>query len=307
MHKIKSPIIYMGGKYDILEYIDALLPRDVAVFYDVFAGAFNVGGNMSCEKVVYNDKNYRMREFFELLRNTDPYMLDEKIRSRIKELGIIRYKHETYYKARDVYNNNQNPVDMFILHCYSFMHMLQYNSEGKMNCSCGDAEYNKFIRANLIGFGMKIRKKDIEFMSTDFHDVINKAMDSKTIGTDVLYCDPPYLISNGAYNKHASQWTEADDETLYKFLDAYADNGGLFILSNVMEHRKKTNLILKKFSERHCVYHVPDKNYRNLDNLMKTVNSTYDTDSDEVLVTNIKNPRNPDIFIKENEKRRNFW
>lgn len=305
MHKIKSPIIYMGGKYDMLEYIDALLPRKVSHFYDVFAGAFNVGGNIPCDLVIYNDLNYRMREFFELLYNTDPYVLDEMIRNRIKEVGLIRYQHDTYYKLRDIYNQKQTPLDMFILHCYSYMHMLQYNAAGQMNCACGDAEYNKYIRGNLISFGTKIRRKNIKFYNLDFHEIINMALESDNIGRDVVYCDPPYLISSGAYNKYSGQWNQKDEDTLYKFLNVYADAGGMFILSNVMKHRESTNEILKAFSERFTVYHVSDKNYHNMDNLMKPLVSAYETETDEVLVTNIKEPRNPKIFQKG--KARSLW
>lgn len=306
MHKIKSPIIYMGGKYDMLEYIDALLPKTpVTTFYDVFAGAFNVGGNMPCMNVVYNDKQYRLKEFFELLYNTEPQELSNRIIARIKECGIIRYQHDTYYKFRDIYNKNPNPLDMFILHCYSYMHMLMWNGDGQMNCSCGDAEYNEFIRGNLLGFGMKIRKKNIKFYSMDFHEIINIALDSKTIGTDVLYCDPPYIITNAAYNNRSGEWLKQDEDNLYKFLNVYADNGGLFILSNVMKHRNCNNEILDEFASNYNIYHVIDKNYRNLDNLMKPNVSAYEVDSDEVLVTNIKEPKNPKIFQKG--KARSLW
>lgn len=305
MQKIKSPIIYMGGKYDMLEYIEALLPKKFFCFYDVFGGAFNVGCNMPCELIVYNDIEYRIKEFFELMKNTEPHRLDEMIRNRIVEVGLIRYKHDTYYKFRDMYNQNQNPLDMFILCCYSYMHMLQWNKEGKMNCACGDAEYNQFIRGNLLAFGMKMRRKNIEFYSTDFHEIINKALDEPTIGGDVVYCDPPYLITNGAYNHRKYQWCSEDEDALYKILNVYADAGGLFILSNVFDHRNQSNEILKKFAERYYVYHVPNKNYRNLDNLMKPNVSAYETETDEVLVTNIKEPRNPKIFQKG--KARSLW
>ncbi len=305
MHKIKSPIIYMGGKYDILEYIDAVVPKNVCNFYDVFAGAFNVGGNIHAEKIVYNDRQQRLAEFFRLLYETEPKILSDMIESRIKECGIIRYKHDTYYKFRDMYNQKQNPIDMFILHCYSYMHMLQWNKDGKMNCACGDAEYNEYIRANLIGFGMKIRKRNIEFMSADFSDVFRIANESETIGNDVVYCDPPYLISNGAYNKSTTQWTENDEKRLYDEIDRYVSNGGLFILSNVAKHREQENSIVKEFGNRYTVYHIENKTYRNLDNLMKTTISTYDSETDEIIVTNIKSLSNPRIFMKG--EARTFW
>ena len=52
---IKSPLNFTGGKYKLLPQIIPLLPDDIRVFVDLFGGGFNVGVNVNCKKVIYND------------------------------------------------------------------------------------------------------------------------------------------------------------------------------------------------------------------------------------------------------------
>ena len=52
---IQSPLNYTGGKYKLLPQILPLFPQDINSFVDVFCGGGNVGINVNCKQVVFND------------------------------------------------------------------------------------------------------------------------------------------------------------------------------------------------------------------------------------------------------------
>ena len=64
------------------------MPRGINMFYDLFAGGFNVGINAKCERVIYNDINFKVRELLEYITHADMpafYKIDFVI------LRIIKY------------------------------------------------------------------------------------------------------------------------------------------------------------------------------------------------------------------------
>lgn len=74
---------------------------------------------------------------------------------------------------------------------------------------------------------------------------------------DFLYFDPPYLITTGTYNEN-NGWTEKDDKDLYYLLEELNSKNIKWGLSNVIEHKGKTNEILKKFIKN---YNVVEHNF----------------------------------------------
>ena len=52
---IQSPLNYTGGKFKLLPQILPLFPTNINTFVDLFCGGCNVGINVECENVIYND------------------------------------------------------------------------------------------------------------------------------------------------------------------------------------------------------------------------------------------------------------
>jgi len=70
----------------------------------------------------------------------------------------------------------------------------------------------------------------------------------------LFYFDPPYFITNGSYNdgKRGFNGWDADLETkLLKFITQLHYDGYRFMLSNIINHKNKTNHILKEWVETH--------------------------------------------------------
>lgn len=63
-----SPLNYMGGKAEMVNFIKQNSPKNISRLVDVFAGGFNVGINYDVEEVIYNDFNHKVKELIEMFR-----------------------------------------------------------------------------------------------------------------------------------------------------------------------------------------------------------------------------------------------
>ena len=138
----------------------------------------------------------------------------------------------------------------------------------------GSRQFSENMKNNLQRFTNVI--KNIKFTSIDFrkfpYDKLNK--------NDLVYCDPPYLISTATYNENGS-WTEQEEKDLLHMLNKLNENNVKFALSNVLIHQGIKNELLTDWAKDYkihylncdytnCSYHKKDK----------------ETKSVEVLITN---------------------
>ena len=134
------------------------------------------------------------------------------------------------------------------------------------------------MRENLVAFVDKLQNSNVEFTEFDFEE-----FDISQLGYgDFVYCDPPYLITTGSYNdgnRGFKNWSEKEEKALYDFLDRLNDRGVRFALSNVLEHKGKTNAMLHTWAAKYRIIEIKS-NYSN---------SSYNTtngSSREVLIVN---------------------
>jgi DNA adenine methylase Dam len=184
---------------------------------------------------------------------------------------------EGYLEMRKFYNEHRHPLDLYVCICYAFNYSIRFNSKGEFNIAFGKDRscFNSALEERLKVFIEKIR--DIKFINKDFRtisvDKLNK--------DDLVYCDPPYLITDANYNENGG-WTEQHENDLLKLLDKIHNQGSRFALSNVLESKGKSNDLLKEWSNKYNIhildYHYGNCNYQTKD---KSTNSTI-----EVLITN---------------------
>ena len=62
----KSPLNYTGGKYKLLPQLLEKFPKHFDSFVDLFGGGFNVGANVECETIIYNDKQKEVARLIKL-------------------------------------------------------------------------------------------------------------------------------------------------------------------------------------------------------------------------------------------------
>lgn len=136
---IKSPLNYIGGKYKLLKQIIPLFPQTpINLFVDLFCGGCNVGINVNnARTIVLNDNCKQIIELYKELQNKKIDDIIQYIETTIETYNLTIDNNEGYLNFRRNYNEKPNPLDFFILICYSFNHQFRFNKNGEFNMPFG--------------------------------------------------------------------------------------------------------------------------------------------------------------------------
>ena len=293
---IKSPLNYTGGKYKLLGQILPLFPEKINTFVDLFAGGCNVAINTKSNKKICNDVESHVMSLMEYFKNADGKNVIDDVTRVISKYGLSDttsngyefygcnssqgvggYNKDKYLRLRDDYNTDtSNDIYFFTTVIFSFSNQIRFNSDGKFNMPVNKRDFNANVKKNTINFVDSL-DDSFEFQSKDFRQFDFSLLDSD----DLVYCDPPYLITTASYNENGG-WTETDDIDLMKLLDSLNERGIKFAMSNVLSHKGKTNDELIEWSKKYNVHKINanygNSNYHAKD---KSKNNTV-----EVLITN---------------------
>ena len=279
MDFIKSPLNYTGGKFKLLPKIMPLFD-EAETFIDLFGGGGNVGINSNSEKIIINDREKVVIDFFKKIQKLSIEDVLESIKGYIETYDLSKVNQEGFLKIRKDYNasNEKDPLMFYTMLMYSFNYQIRFNSKGEYNMPFGKdrSSFNKNTEKNIRNFHNAILSKKIIFTNNDFRDIKVDKINSDTM----VYCDPPYLITTASYNENGG-WTEKEEIDLLNLLDELNDKNIKFALSNVLEHKNKKNTILIEWSKKYNT-HFLDMNYNN-SNYQSTANQAKTV---EVLITN---------------------
>lgn len=297
----KSPLNYTGGKYKLLPQLLEKFPNNFNTFIDLFGGGFNVGANIDCDKIIYNDKQKEVVRLIKLFYKYDYSKIIKKIESIISKYelsntiengyefyncesdsGVGSYNKEHYIKLRDDYNSIKKDSEekdflLLTLVIFSFNNQIRFNSNGDFNMPVGKRDFNSSSRKNIKDFALKIKNKSILFYNKDFYKI-----DYSNLSAPFFYCDPPYYLGIASYNEN-NGWTIKEEKKLLQFLEKLNEEGIPFALSNVIEHKGKVHEELKQWI---------DKNHFNLIYIKASYsNSNYqikdkEAITREILITN---------------------
>ena len=299
---VPSALNYTGGKYKLLPQILPFFPEDADQAVDLFCGGCNVGINLNCNKVQFNDSNGYLIGLLNTLKRVSKEdiftWLFEKIREYKLSLvsengyeyygcesskGLGRYNKEGYNRLRVDFNKKTDRDDeyylmLYLLIVYSFNNQLRFNKRGEFNLPVGKRDFNSRMQEKLAAFLDRIKSGDYDFTNADFRDIKPDTFTDKSF----FYADPPYLITCATYNEQAG-WTEDDERDLLAYLEELDKRGIRFALSNVLESKGRKNEILGDWIKRNQRFRTIFLDY-------DYSNSNYHTKRDgvtkEILVVN---------------------
>ncbi len=299
---IPSALNYTGGKYKLLSQILPLFPKDADQVVDLFCGGCNVGINVDCNKVLFNDSNEYLMGLLDTFRRLTKEEIFDWIYKSIDKYGLSlvskngydfykcesskglgEYNKAGYNKLRDDFNkkaskDNEYYLMLYLLIVYSFNNQLRFNRKGEFNLPVGKRDFNSKMQGKLEAFIDRVKSGDYRFTTDDFRNVNMEGYTDKSF----FYADPPYLITCATYNEQAG-WTENDEKDLLNYLEELDKKGIRFALSNVLESKGKKNVILSEWINQNRKFKVIPLNY-------DYTNSNYHTKKDgitkEVLVVN---------------------
>ena len=268
----------------------------------MFCGGCNVGININCNKVQFNDSNKRLIGLLDTFRKLSKDKIFEWLYTAIQKYdlslvskngyeyygcesskGLGSYNKEGYNKLRSDFNSKTTQDDeyflmLYLLIVYSFNNQLRFNKKGDFNLPVGKRDFNAKMQKKLDSFLDRIKSGDYAFTNDDFRNI---KLDDYT-DKSFFYADPPYLITCATYNEQEG-WTEKDEYDLLSYLEKIDKKGIRFALSNVIESKGKTNEILTAWLNKH-------KSFRTIMLDYDYSNSNYHTKREgvtkEVLVVN---------------------
>jgi len=282
MPYIKSPMNYIGNKYRIINQIEPLFPVECYRMVDLFCGGCDVTINAEAQEKYANDINYHVIDIFEEMQKRGLDYVLGYIDATIDHWRLSKTNEDGYKRLREFYNKYHNPLDLYVLMCFSFNYQFRFNNAQEYNNPFGRnrSSFNDRMRNNLIK--MIPRLHGVNFSEKKFQDFDYSILQ----GGDFLYADPPYLITTGSYNdgkRGFTGWGEKEERDLYDILDMLNKRGVRFALSNVSEHKGKKNDILIEWQEAQGYnLHNIDFNYKNSNYHGKNTNKP----TNEILVTN---------------------
>jgi len=245
----KSPLNYSGSKNALLPAIIKELPGHIDTFVDVMGGAFNVGANIVATNAVqYNEINPQIFGIVRWLLTDDKQVVISDVESCIARYGLKKGLRGPYDILKRAYNEEKDHIKLFALHMYAFQNMIRFNSSQKFNTPIGVAGYSEDMRNRIQDFCAKTPR--IIMTNKDYMD-----LDWKEYPQDTLfYFDPPYYITNAAYNdgkRGGKGWGIQEETQLLQTLTLIHEDGYKFLLSNVIEHKGRIHDILLKWAEDH--------------------------------------------------------
>lgn len=251
---IRSPVVYSGNKFSLMKQLLPLFPKNIDTFYDVFCGSCAVSLNTNAKNHVLNDSMAPIIELYKKLKE----MKTDEVFTRIEDI-FSKYNignnesKENYITLRSDYNRTKDPLMLLVLSFISFSHGIRFNKKFEFNVSFGN-KINKdhYLKEKKIQLNDFITKaKTFNFYNYDFQNFLSHLT---TRENDFIYLDPPYLITNASYN---ASWTEKEEIEL---LDFCSKTSSKFGISNVFEHKGRSNDLLKEFSKDYNVYYL-NKSY----------------------------------------------
>ena len=265
--RVKSPIFYMGNKFDLLDDLLTYFPKkeQVDLFIDLFGGSGVVSLNVPYDNIIYNELNKNIVELLKTLINTEPTKTIEHIKNRIEQFNLYNKTTDTRQlddikireKAVIEYNNfrlfynkqkDKNYLDLYTLTYFSFCNLIRFNNKHEFNMPFGNRcflfgehDINIHLAYNVLN------NKNITMINEDAFDILSDIKENKN---QFIYLDPPYSNTLAIYNEQRANggWNIDDDNKLFKELNRLNDLGIKWAVSNVLENKGIKNTHIEKWA-----------------------------------------------------------
>lgn len=246
MAKAKPFIKWVGGKGQLLEQLENLLPNDFDEWKNVtYIEPFVGGGAMlfymlethkNIKRAIINDLNGDLTTCYKVVRDK-PYELLQQlkdIQDAYYALTSEEERKDFYLKMRDRYNakdlNDVDNTSLFIfINRTCFNGLYRVNKKGLYNVPFGKSSNPAICVPETILADSAVLQ-NVEIMTGDFEETFNKIN-----GRTFFYFDPPYrpLSNTSSFNDYAKEpFNDEAQIRLKEYCDKLNSVGCTFMLSN---------------------------------------------------------------------------
>ena len=246
MVKAKPFIKWVGGKGQLIEQLEALLPADFAERENVtYIEPFVGGGAMlfymlqtypNIKSAVINDINPDLTLCYQVVRDNPTELIKSLnvIQSEYYNLRTEEDRKFFFLQQRELFNSKSlNKIDnttlFFFLNRTCFNGLYRVNKAGKFNVPFGKYITPTICDSSTIYADSKLLQK-VDIMTGDFEQTFTKIE-----GNTFFYFDPPYrpLSNTSSFNDYTKEDFNDDAQIRLKlFCDRLDEYGVNFMLSN---------------------------------------------------------------------------
>jgi len=242
---MNSPLKWMGGKTKLIPFIQQFIPKEYNTYLEPFFGSGALFFHLSPENALCSDIQKQPIAIMNAIK-TEPNRFYTLFIYHSENLWSGGSKY--YYSLRDKFNkgiidNIEMAAIFMILLRAGFNGLVRFNPKGEWNVPFGDRGHkdskkqavklhNSFQYSRIDECSKLLNTGNKLFFNQSFEKTIQTAGEG-----DLVYCDPPYLITTQHYNG----WNQDDENRLADELKAAHKRGVKFILSNVYKYKEKEN------------------------------------------------------------------
>ena len=244
--KAKPFIKWVGGKGQLIEQLEALLPADFEEWDNVtYIEPFVGGGAMlfymlqkhpNISSAVINDINEDLTTCYKVVRDNPDRLITslKQIQKEYYSLQSDDSRKEYYLRMRDEYNTKaldfvRNTTLFFFLNRTCFNGLYRVNKSGLFNVPFGKYETPMICDPNTIYADSELLQ-NVEICTGDYQQTLSKAK-----GRTLFYFDPPYrpLSNTSSFNDYTKDsFNDIAQARLKEFCDRIMQEGHSFMLSN---------------------------------------------------------------------------
>lgn len=231
------PIKCQGIKTKLVPLIREMTDWDrEGKWIEPFTGSGVVGFNTAPKRAIFADTNPHTIAFFSAIqyREITPSLVREYLQ---EEGGQLSNDGEThYYKIRERFNKDRNPLDFLFLNRACFNGVMRFNRKGRFNvpfCRKPDRFAQAYVTKivnQVTALDKRMRESEWEFRVQSFDSTIASATSS-----DFIYADPPYI---GRHVDYFDSWDEIKEASLFGLLSR---TPAKFMLSTWEENTYRRN------------------------------------------------------------------
>lgn len=244
--KAKPFVKWVGGKSQLIEQLEAMLPSEFDKWDDVtYIEPFVGGGAMlfhllqthsNIKSAVINDINSDLTTCYTIVKERPDALVEslQQIQTEYHSLKTEDARKDFFLQMRNKFNTKtldtiHNTTLFFFLNRTCFNGLYRVNKSGQFNVPCG-----RYISPTICDpatiFADSQLLQNVEIMTGDYRLTLSKATENS-----FFYFDPPYrpLNSTSNFNDYSKEsFNDLAQKQLKEFCDKVSASGHKFMLSN---------------------------------------------------------------------------
>lgn len=198
-----EPVIkWSGSKRSQAENIISHFPKEIDTYYEPFCGGASVlrrllDSDIKVNKYICSDLNNDLISLWNEIKD-NPIQVFNHYKMLWDEMNTSEdkaIKREYFYKVRERFNKEKNPLDFMFIMRTTTNGMPRYNRNGNFNNSfhiTRNGIIPTTFKKIIFEWSGLLNKNNVEFKCCSYEDIKPKK-------NDFIYLDPPYANTKGMY------------------------------------------------------------------------------------------------------------